>query len=156
VDAYLTFLRARVGHALVVAPVASVVARDADGRVLLHRRADDGTWGLPGGWVVPGESALACALRECLEETGWEVAPTGLLGVYTAPERNTVTYPSGDRAQFYAVIFEARAVAERGAPDAETLELGFFSPDALPSPVYGPDLDVLRDALSDAARPFIR
>ncbi len=155
-DPYLTFLRARVGAALLVAPVASVVARDDDGRVLLHRRSDDGAWGLPGGWVVPGESALACALRECLEETGWEVASTGLLGVYTDPETSTVTYPSGDRAQFYAMVFEARAVAERGAPDAETIEVGFFSPDALPAGLYGPDRAVIADALSNAPRPFVR
>ena len=155
-DPYLTFLRARVGATLLVAPVASVVARDGDGRVLLQRRADDGTWGLPGGWVVPGESALACALRECLEETGWEVASTGLLGVYTDPATNTVTYPNGDRAQFYAVVFEGRAVAERGAPDAETSEVAFFAPDALPTGVYGPDRAVLADALSNAPRPFVR
>ncbi len=155
-DPYLTFLRARVGKALVVAPVASVVARDGDGRVLLQRRADDGTWGLPGGWAVPGESALSCALRECFEETGWEVASTGLLGVYTDPETSTVTYPSGDRAQFFAIVFEARAVAERGVPDAESAEVRFFAPDTLPEGIYGPDRAVIADALSDAPRPFVR
>lgn len=145
-----------MGTALVVAPVASVIARDADGRILLHRRADDGTWGLPGGWVTPGESALACALRECLEETGWVVDDARLLGVYTAPERNTVTYPNGDRAQFFAVVFEARAVARLSDPDAETLELAFFSPDALPSPLCSADREALDDARSVAARPFVR
>jgi 8-oxo-dGTP pyrophosphatase MutT (NUDIX family) len=31
----------------------------------------------PGGKVERGESALTCALRECLEETGLRVRPTG-------------------------------------------------------------------------------
>lgn len=156
VDPYLTFLRSRVGHALIVAPVASVVARDPEGRVLLQKRADDGTWALPGGWVIPGESALDCALRECLEETGWEVASTGLLGVYTGPARSTVTYPNGDRAQFYAIVFEARTIARRGEPDDESLEVGFFSRDAFPSPIYAADREVIDDALSEAPRPFVR
>ena len=50
--------------------------------VLLVRRADDGTWGLPGGWVEPGESPAAAAVRETAEETGLDVEPIGLVGVY--------------------------------------------------------------------------
>lgn len=155
-DPYLTFLRERVGHALLVAPVVGVVARDAAGRVLMQQRAGEGTWGLPGGWMSPGESATACAVREALEETGWEVELTGLLGVYTDPSKRTVTYPNGDRAQFFAVVFEGRALRCVGAADDETSGIGFFSADALPTPLHEPDRDILDDALSARPRPFIR
>ena len=36
--------------------VCGVVALDPAGLVLLVRRADDGSWGLPGGGVEPGET----------------------------------------------------------------------------------------------------
>ena len=44
------------------------------GEMLLLMRSDDahcpGLWSLPGGKLEPGESALAAAQRELLEETG--------------------------------------------------------------------------------------
>lgn len=155
-DAYLKFLRGRVGHALVVAPVAGMAARDDDGRLLLQQRAGEGTWGLPGGWMVPGESASDCAVREALEETGWEVEVTGLLGVYSDPATHTFTYPNGDRAQFVAVVFEGRARRRVGDGDHETSAQGFFALDELPDGVHGPDRGAILDALSSAPRPFLR
>lgn len=155
-DEYLKFLRSRVGDALVVAPVAGVVAYDAAGRVLLQQRAGEGTWGLPGGWMSPGESALACAVREAMEETGWAVEVTGLLGIYTDPATHTFTYPNGHRAQFVAMVFEARALRRVGAGDGETAAQGFFSRAALPERLHGPDREPIADALSAAPRPFVR
>ena len=45
---------------------------DADDRVLLVRRADDGTWGLVAGWVDPNESPVQTLVREFAEELGVE------------------------------------------------------------------------------------
>ncbi|MGE8360224.1 NUDIX hydrolase [Pseudomonas sp.] len=47
----------------------------------------------PAGHLEPDESLREAALRETLEETGWDVELTGLLGIYlyTAPS-NGVTY----------------------------------------------------------------
>lgn len=155
-DGYIRFLRSKLGDALVVAAVAGAVVRDAEGRVLLQKRAGEGSWGLPGGWIAPGESAMSCAMRETLEETGWDVELTGLLGVYTAAETQTHTYPNGHRAQFISMVFEARALRRVGAADAETDALAFFAGDALPSPIHRPDRLPIADALSSAARPFLR
>lgn len=155
-DEYVRFLRSGVGHALIVAPVAGAAVRDARGWLLLQQRAEEGTWGLPGGWVRPGESAAECARREVLEETGWAVEVTGLLGVYTAPGPNTYTYPSGDRVQLFSVIVEAVALRREGDPDGETRALGFFAPDALPSPLHGPDGAAIADFASALPRPFLR
>lgn len=58
-------------QALPVLAAVAVVVRD--GRALLVRRGkqpDKGLWGYPGGHVEPGETALAAAARELLEETG--------------------------------------------------------------------------------------
>jgi ADP-ribose pyrophosphatase YjhB (NUDIX family) len=56
---------------------------DAAGRILLVRRADDGKWCLPCGWVEPNESPEETVVREAREETGLEVEVGRLIGVYT-------------------------------------------------------------------------
>ena len=54
--------------------VAACIVRDQSGRVLMaERRADQlsgGYWEIPGGKIEPGESAVAAAARELMEETG--------------------------------------------------------------------------------------
>ena len=47
----------------------------------------------PAGHLDPHETLTEAAVRETLEETGWDVEPTGIVGIYlyTAPS-NGVTY----------------------------------------------------------------
>jgi 8-oxo-dGTP pyrophosphatase MutT (NUDIX family) len=56
---------------------------DEDGRLLLEHRKDDGLWGLPAGWVETGETPADALIREFREETGLEVEPVALIGLYT-------------------------------------------------------------------------
>jgi len=60
-----------------------VAVFDDEERLLVQLRADDGTWGLPGGFVDPNESPRETAAREAKEETGLTVEPDELIGVYT-------------------------------------------------------------------------
>lgn len=62
--------------------VAAIVVRD--GRFLLVEESVGGRHVLnqPAGHWEAGETLLEAAARETLEETGWEVEPTALLGVY--------------------------------------------------------------------------
>lgn len=55
-----------------------------DGKVLLIQRAKPpvGLWSLPGGHVEFGETALAAAHREVLEETGVTAHLRDLVGLY--------------------------------------------------------------------------
>ena len=55
-----------------------------DGQVLLIQRAKSplGLWSLPGGQVEFGESALAAAQRELLEESGIRADLTEFVGLY--------------------------------------------------------------------------
>ncbi len=154
-DPYIRWLRSKIGTDPIKAPGAGVVVRDELGRVLLGLRADNGLWGILGGWVSPGESVREAARREAREESGHEVELTGLLGIYSAPDLTRTTYPNGDRAEFVNVIFEGRLGREVGERDGETLELRFFAPGELPE-LHPSDRQPLTDALSGEARPFVR
>ena len=63
-------------------PFASVaVVIRAGEKILMIQRSDGRGWGLPAGFVKMYESAEEAAQREVLEETGFEVELTGVLGV---------------------------------------------------------------------------
>ena len=96
-------------------PTASVAIMDVDGRILLGRRSDDGSWSLPGGRLEPGESLADCARRECREELGCEVELDGLLAVLSNPSTQVQHYPDGRTVQFVGVLFRGRPGPRRGA-----------------------------------------
>jgi len=61
---------------------------EGDGVVLIERMNPPYGWALPGGFVDYGESCEQAAVREMKEETGLDVTLTGLLGVYSDPDRD--------------------------------------------------------------------
>ena len=141
--------------------VSAVVWRDrsgpAGGELLLMRRSDNGHWGLPGGYVEPGESVLDAAAREVLEETGVEIEVGRLIGVYSDPGRQVLEYADGARVQAVNLCFEAVAVGSgtMSTPE-ETLETGYFSCDGLPEPFVPIHTVRLNDALNGGEATRIR
>lgn len=61
---------------------------EGDGVVLIERLNLPYGWALPGGFIDEGETCEHAAVREMKEETGLDVVLTGLLGVYSDPERD--------------------------------------------------------------------
>jgi mutator protein MutT len=102
-------LREAVGNELLLLPGVAAVVRDAQHRVLVHRRADDGNWSLPGGAIEPGETPASAAVREVHEETGLEVRAVRVLGVFGGP-RLRFRYPNGDQVEYLAVVFQCEIV----------------------------------------------
>jgi 8-oxo-dGTP diphosphatase len=69
--------------------VAGVIVDD-EGRALLVQRRDNGHWEPPGGVLEHGETIEEALRREVLEETGLEIEPGPLTGVYQNMTRHIV------------------------------------------------------------------
>lgn len=154
---YIGRLRECVGHDLLLSPAAAACIRDEEGRVLLLRRSDGkNLWGFPGGAIEPGERAADAVVREVREETGLDVEPVALIGVYSGPEYVFV-YPNGDRVQPVTVFFECRVVGGELRLDMrEVTESCAFGPQDLLPPMRPCCIAKARDAFEFQDRAFFR
>lgn len=141
-----------VARHLLRRPVVGIAAapRIADGRWVLIRRADTGTWALPGGTLEWGETLRDGLSRELLEEAGIENATCDrVVGVFSRPDRDP---------RFHAVTIVVTGIAE--APTRppvnplEILEVGLFADGDLPRPLaFG--MDDMLDAARRGGAPFV-
>jgi ADP-ribose pyrophosphatase YjhB (NUDIX family) len=125
-------LRACVGQEVIVAGGAVAVIVDAQQRLLVVKRTDDGEWSLPGGFTHLGENIAHTAVREILEETGLHIVPERILGISSLA--HPWIYPNGDQAQVVGTIFLAKPAggvtqsAEVPRPDLEeTSQVGWVT-----------------------------
>ena len=126
-------LRALVGNRLLLVPGVRIVIENANGEVLLQKRSDFGVWGLPGGNAEEGEGLDTAIMREVAEETGLRVTDLIPFGFGCDPRLETVTFPNGDRCQFFVLNYFTRSF--RGTAkvsDAESTAVGWFTPARLP------------------------
>jgi 8-oxo-dGTP pyrophosphatase MutT (NUDIX family) len=124
-------LRQKIGNDLLWLSTAMGAVLDADGRVLLGRRADTGGWSLPGGIIDPAEEPADAAVREIFEETGVIAVPDTLTSIsVSAP----VTYAHGDKVQYLEYCFRCRPVGGTArVHDGELVEVEWHPADALPA-----------------------
>ncbi|SFC96591.1 ADP-ribose pyrophosphatase YjhB, NUDIX family [Nocardioides terrae] len=136
-------------------PAASAVVVDDSGRILLHRRSDNGKWALPGGVMELGESLAECVIREVQEETGLDVEATGIVGIYSDP-KHVFAYDDGEVRQEFSICFECRVVGGKVAVSDESFEVRFFDPADVPDL---PMVDSIRLRVTDylsGSTPVIR
>ncbi|MDT0381230.1 NUDIX domain-containing protein [Streptomyces sp. DSM 42041] len=128
---FIRAIRATAGQQLLFLPGVSAVVFDDEERVLLARRADTGRWAIIGGIAEPGEQPADTIVREVREETAVECVPERIISVQGL---EPIRYPNGDRCQFMDISFRCRAVGgEARVNDDESLEVGWFAQDDLPS-----------------------
>jgi len=154
---YFVRLRRCVGHDPLLHPAAAACIRDEQGRILLLRRSDGvNLWSFPGGAMELGERADEAVIREVREETGLEVEPVALIGVYSSPDF-AITYPNGDQVQPVILFFECQVVGGTLQPDMEEVLEGryFGSDDELP-PMYPCCVAKARDAFTFSGQAFFR
>jgi mutator protein MutT len=108
-------------------PAVSAVVVNEAGEILLQRRADNGFWALPGGAVELGESAAQSVVREVKEETGLDVEPTGIVGIYSDPN-HVIEFSDGEVRQQFSVCFTARLIGGAPATSDESTAVRFVAP----------------------------
>ena len=134
----------------------AVVFDVARQKVLLTRRADNGSWCLPGGHMEPGESVAEACQRECREETGLEVRLVRLLGIYSDPNR-IIEYADGKRCQIVALCFEAEPTGGTLGLSDETTAYGYYAKEEIARmDVVEHHLERIADAFADDPKPYIR
>lgn len=143
---YLWRLRQAVGSDLLLMPGAMIALQRDDRRVLLTKRADDGTWCLPAGAAEPGGSFARTAIDELAEETGVDVSESDLIpfGCLSEAEAHTIHYPNGDVTHCFALCFLARSWRGEPTPDREeSTEATFADLGAPPEPLHRPTAHAL-------------
>lgn len=101
--------------------VAAVVTND-DGHVLVIQRRDNGAWQLPGGVLELEESIEDGVRREVKEETGADVTPIALTGVYKNIKLGVV-----------ALVFRASFDGGELGPTEESAAVQWWQADRVPA-----------------------
>ncbi|MGH2541663.1 MAG: NUDIX hydrolase [Ardenticatenaceae bacterium] len=145
--------RVQPGYATPKIDVRGAIVKD--GKILLVQERVDQCWCMPGGWADVGEAPSTMVIREVWEESGLEVVPEKLIGVYDANR-------GGIPIEFYhayKLVFLCRITSGEPRPSDETLAADFFAFDDLPplsSARTGPHhLADIQHHLHDPALPTI-
>lgn len=139
------------GYATPKVDVRGAVVRD--GRILLVQERADGRWTMPGGWADVGDLPSEMVVREVWEESGFEVVPCKLVGVFDA---NRSGRPL-ELYHAYKLIFLCQITGGEARSSNETLAVDFFDFDDLPplstNRTHQRHLSEVRAHLQDPNRP---
>ncbi|MEU4127818.1 NUDIX hydrolase [Streptomyces wuyuanensis] len=124
--------------------VAGAVVRD-DGRLLAIRRADTGTWELPGGILELEETPETGARREVFEETGIHVEVRELTGVYKNMTRGIV-----------ALVFRCTPSGGTERTSDESTAVEWLTPEEVAERMPAVYAVRLLDALDGEGSPHVR
>jgi 8-oxo-dGTP pyrophosphatase MutT (NUDIX family) len=133
---------------------SALVANEA-GEILLQRRSDNRLWALPGGKMDIGESFAQAVCRETVEETGIEVEPVGIVGIYSDP-LHVFAYDDGEVRQEFNICLACRPVGGELARSAESTQVGWFPADEIDGLDMHPSIRLrIRHFLDDRDRPYL-
>lgn len=104
-----------------------------DGKLLLERRRDCDTWGLPGGGMKPLEQPEQCVARELFEETGIRLQKPSFQKVRVFGDYGRVaSFRDGSVWRMVVYLYRATLTEEpKLKKSAESKELRFFSREEL-------------------------
>lgn len=136
-------------------PAVTVAVRNEAGDVLLQKRVDNELWALPGGTVEIGETVAQTVAREVKEETGLDVVPTRLIGIYSDPN-HVIEYDDGEVRQQFSLCFEASWNGGSLVTSSESTDVRFVSPAQIDDLPMHPSMRLrLQHLLSDNKEPHI-
>ena len=99
-----------------------------ENRILLVQERTDNMWAMPGGWADVGDFPSQVAIRETKEESGFDVKPRKVAGVYDANR-------TGGRLEFFhafKIVFLCDLIGGEARASNETIDVKFFSFEELP------------------------
>jgi 8-oxo-dGTP diphosphatase len=130
-------------------PVVGIVAaaHTKDGKWLFIRRADTGTWCMPGGTLEWGETLQVALKRELDEEAGVDESRIErIVGVYSRPDRDIRFH-----AVTIVVVCEVNAPTRLPKNPLEIREAKLFDAADVPRPLAMNMDDVFDDVLANVA-----
>ena len=122
----LACFSAQPGYATVKVDVRGAVVQD--GQILLVQERLDQRWCMPGGWADVGDKPSEMVAREVWAESGFEVKPVKILGIYDA---NRLQVPT-EFFHAYKIVFMCEITGGQARPSDETMDVGFFDRHDLP------------------------
>jgi len=134
---YILELRKYIGHRPVLMVGAAILVLDAQNRLLMLKRSDSGSWGIPGGATEPGEVVENAARRETLEEAGIEITDMSLFGVFSGPELY-YRYPNGDEVYNITIMYVSQDWRGEIKLNGEHTGWGWFAADEIPENLSPP------------------
>ena len=126
-----------------VSVAAAIV--DGQGRVLVIQRADNGHCEPPGGVLMPHEGIEEGLQREVREETGLEIIPERLTGVYKNQPRGIL-----------ALVFRARKAGGEARPTEEATRFRWIASEEISRLMQEVYAVRLLDALTSTEAAFVR
>lgn len=128
---YLIGIRNRIGNDFLLLPSVSVIVEDDNRRILMVRHHHNDWWVLPGGMIEPDETPQQAAIREIKEETGVDVKPQNIHGVFGGEEFR-IQYANGDCVGYVMIVFLAKIISGEPCPDGnEIRQVEFMSLDTI-------------------------
>ncbi|MCH7723779.1 MAG: NUDIX hydrolase [Bacteroidetes bacterium] len=114
------------GYATPKIDVRAAIIKDEE--ILLVQEISDKRWAMPGGWADVGDIPSEVAERETKEESGYDVKPTKVIGVFDANRLD------GQLEFFHAfkIVFLCKLIGGEAETSDETQDVSFFSFDDLP------------------------
>ena len=106
--------------------VSAAVMPIRDGKVLMVKRTMDparGSWCFPGGFIELWETPQQAAIRECKEESGFDVEITGLVDVF---------YYEDYRGSGVLIMYKGTVVGGHAEAGEDADDVRFYGPDELP------------------------
>ncbi len=119
-------LMKQLGYATPKIDVRAAVIKDD--KILLVQEISDERWAMLGGWADVGDIPSEVAVRETKEESGYEVKPMKVIGVFDANRL-------GGQLEFFhafKIVFLCELMGGEAATSDETQDVSFINFDDLP------------------------
>ena len=145
VDAIARLFAGETGYATPKIDVRAAVFDRAERLLLVRETSDGGRWTLPGGWADVNHSVADNAVKEALEESGYQVRVLKLAALW---DRTRQRHPVGVFSCAKA-FFICEPIGGAATTSHETSEVGWFAEADLPQ-----DLSLARVLPRQLARMF--